>query len=77
MPYLYQACFTTCKTNKVLCVSRELSYIKCLILRTEDHAHIYSNADIWYWTKCLSEIFLFKQIDGDDDMFALEVNQLG
>ena len=70
MPYLYQACFTTCKANKVLCVCQKNYHIKYLSLRAEDHAHIYSNADTWYCLKCLSEIFPFNQID-DDDMFVL------
>ena len=57
------------------CVCQKNYHIKCLSLRAEDHAHIYSNCETWYCLKCFSEIFPFNQID-DDDMFVLEVNQL-
>ena len=40
-------------------VCQENYHIKCLSLRAEDHAHIYSNADTWYCPKSLSEIFPF------------------
>ena len=56
-------------------ICQSMFHMKCLSLCPNDHEHMRDNANIWYCSLCVSQIFPLNNIE-EDDIFPCELNRI-
>ena len=57
-------------------ICQSMFHMKCLSLCPNDHEHMRDNANIWYCSLCISQIFPLNNLNNieEDDIFLCELN---
>ena len=57
-------------------ICQSMFHMKCLSFFPNDHEHMRDNANIWYCSLCISQIFRLNNIE-EYDIFLCELNAIG